>query len=233
MRSLGAEVIEEGRDYDESVKVAERLVAERGLFMAHSTNNPNVLAGAATITLEIVEQAAEQSRTSGQGVKRSGAAEHPIDAMVVAVGGGSQAVGALTVMRERLPDVPVYGVQAAKASAIHDSWHAGERLTRDSADTFADGLATRSTYDMTFPPLKDGLRGFVTATEAELAEAVRIYLRTTHNLVEGAGRRRPGRIAQARPRIGRQDRRGDHLGRQHRRSNPARGREQRDRLVII
>ena len=43
------------------------------------------------------------------------------------------------------------------ASAIHDSWHAKQRLTRPSADTFADGLATRSTYDMTWDALREGL----------------------------------------------------------------------------
>ncbi|HXK40370.1 MAG TPA: pyridoxal-phosphate dependent enzyme, partial [Candidatus Paceibacterota bacterium] len=57
----------------------------------------------------------------------------------------------------------------------------------DSANTFADGLATRMTYDMTFPALKEGLAGFVTASERELASALKLLLETTHSLVEGAG----------------------------------------------
>ena len=82
--------------------------------------------------------------------------------MVVAVGGGSQAVGALTAVRALRPTVEVFGVQAAGASAIHDAWHAGQpRLDRDRADTFADGLATAPTYELTFAPLREGLRGFV------------------------------------------------------------------------
>jgi threonine dehydratase len=81
----------------------------------------------------------------------------------------------------------VFGVQAAAASAIHDGWHAGAPVARDRADTFADGLATRHCYDLTFPALRAGLAGFVTATEAELADAVRTMIRTTHNLAEGAG----------------------------------------------
>jgi threonine dehydratase len=81
----------------------------------------------------------------------------------------------------------VYGVQASAASAIHDSWHAKERRTVASANTFADGLATRATYDLTWPALRDGLAGFVTVTEAELAAAIRSIIRTTHNLAEGAG----------------------------------------------
>jgi threonine dehydratase len=137
--------------------------------MVHSTNEPLVLAGAATLTLEILE------------------ARPKIEAIVVAVGGGSQAVGALTVVREMAPRVPVYGVQAERASAIHDSWHAGRVVTHYSADTFADGLATRQPYELTFPALAGGLSGFVTVGEAEIADCVRLLLRTTHNLAEGAG----------------------------------------------
>ena len=83
--------------------------------------------------------------------------------------------------------LPVYGVQAAGASAIHDAWHLGEPVSKPTADTFADGLATRNTYPFTFGPLREGLAGFVTVTEAEIAEALRLALRTTHTLVEGAG----------------------------------------------
>ncbi|MGH7569129.1 MAG: pyridoxal-phosphate dependent enzyme, partial [Gemmatimonadales bacterium] len=81
----------------------------------------------------------------------------------------------------------VYGVQAAGAAAIHDAWHAGRPRSYDAATTFADGLATRSTYELTFPALRAGLAGFVTVTDAEIADALRLLLRTTHSLVEGAG----------------------------------------------
>lgn len=168
MREFGAELIEEGRDYDEAVTVMQRLVKERRLTEVHSTNNRDVLAGAGTIALEIIDQAAE------------------LDAMVIAVGGGSQAVGALTVLRALRPDVPVYAVQAEGAAAIYESWRAGKPVTTESADTFADGIATRSSYAMTFPPLKHGLAGFVTVSDADIANAMRLLIRTTHNLVEPA-----------------------------------------------
>lgn len=169
MRALGARVIEEGRDYDESVQVAQRLMEREGATLAHSTNDRAVLAGAATLSLETFEAPVQ------------------LDAMVVVVGGGSQAVGALTIARALSPGTRVYAVQAAGASACHDSWHAGQRLTTDRADTFADGLATRGAYDLTFPTLQAGLAGFVTVTDTEIAEALRTLLRTTHTLVEGAG----------------------------------------------
>ncbi len=81
----------------------------------------------------------------------------------------------------------MYAVQAAGASAAHEKRNAGRRLTTPSADTFADGLATRATYDLTFPALQESLADFVTVTDAEIAEAMRLVLRTTHSLVEGAG----------------------------------------------
>ncbi|MGZ6143016.1 MAG: threonine ammonia-lyase, partial [Myxococcales bacterium] len=125
MRGWGAELIEEGDDYDQAVQVAERLVKERGMTMIHSTNNRHVIAGAATLALEMIEQ------------------QPTLDALVIGVGGGSQAVGALTVARAMRPGMQVFGVQAERASAIHDSWHAGKPLAGASANTFADGLATR------------------------------------------------------------------------------------------
>jgi threonine dehydratase len=78
-------------------------------------------------------------------------------------------------------------VQAKGASAIHDAWHLGRPVSLPSADTFADGLATRNTYAFTFGALREGLAGFVTVTDAEIADAVRLVLSTTHTLVEGAG----------------------------------------------
>ena len=169
MVALGAQLVEEGRDYDEALEVAHRLVAQDGQRMAHSTNDCHVIAGAGTLGLEMLEE------------------QPQLDALVIAVGGGSQAVGTLTAARELQPAARVYGVQAAGAAAIHDSWHAGRPIARDAAVTFADGLATRTPYDLTFPALRAGLAGFVAVTEAQIAEALRWLLRTTHTLVEGAG----------------------------------------------
>jgi threonine dehydratase len=183
MRALGASVVEEGRDYDEAVGVMQRIASREGRVIAHSTNEPLIVAGAGTMTLEILEQ------------------QPDLDALVIAVGGGSQAVGAMTVANALAPRLEVYGVQATGASAIHDSWHARERLTRPRADTFAEGVATRSTYDVTFPALQAGLAGFVTVTDAEIAEALRTIVSLTHNLVEGAGAMGFAALAKLRDRL--------------------------------
>ncbi len=169
MRAYGAELIEAGRDYDESLETVTELRQQRGLVPIHGTNNVHVIAGAGTITLEMLEQ------------------EPALEAIVIAVGGGSQAVGALTVARKLNRTLSVYGVQAEGAPAIYESWRAGQALDWPSADTFADGVATRAAYEMTFPALCAGLAGFVTVSDGAIAEALRMLLRTTHNLAEGAG----------------------------------------------
>jgi threonine dehydratase len=169
MRGFGAEVIEQGDDYDAAVLVADRLVRERGMTLVHSTNHRQVIAGAGTLALEMLEQ------------------EPSLEVLVLSVGGGSQAVGAMTVARAMRPELRVFGVQAERAAAIHDSWHKGRPLAGYTANTFADGVATRAVYELTFPALREGLAGFVKVSEGAIADAVRLLLRTTHNLAEGAG----------------------------------------------
>ncbi|HVH57744.1 MAG TPA: threonine/serine dehydratase [Vicinamibacterales bacterium] len=169
IRSWGAKVHEEGRDYDESLEAAFRIARSDGAAMAHGTNSPHVITGAGTMAVEMLEQ--------------SGG----LDALVVAVGGGSQAVGALTVARELAPGLPVYAAQAQGASATHDSWRLKRPTTTARADTFAEGVATRQPYSLTFATLLEGLADFVTVTDAELADAIRVIFGFTHNLVEGAG----------------------------------------------
>ena len=169
MRSWGATVVEDGRDYDESVQAMLRIARDEGKVVAHSTNDARVVAGAATMSLEMIEQ------SSG------------LDAIVIAVGGGSQSVGALTVARELAPQLKVYGAQTAGAPAIQASWIERTPLKTPRAETFAEGVATRQPYGLTFATLCEGLAGFTTVTDAELAETIRTILKLTHNLVEGAG----------------------------------------------
>lgn len=169
IRAMGAELIEEGANYDETSRACARIQAERGCTLIHGIHNRDVLAGAATMTLEIVEQQGD------------------LDALLIAVGGGSQAVGALTVAAALQPRMKVYAVGAEGAPAQYLSWKRGERLTDQPIDTFAEGIATGSAYEMTFDALKAGLAGFVTVSDAEMYQGIRDLIRITHNLPEGAG----------------------------------------------
>ena len=169
IRALGAELLEIGASYDETIQGCARIREERGLTLVHSTNNTHVIAGAGTMTLELLEQ------------------DSACDAVIIALGGGSQAVGAITVARERKPSLGVYAVGAASAPAQFESWQRGERLSGLPVATFAEGIATGSAYEMTFDALREGLAGFVTVSEASMYQSIRDLINLTHNVPEGAG----------------------------------------------
>lgn len=169
IRDLGATLHEEGADYDEAILAARRLVAETGATMVHGVNDRAVIAGAATMALEFLEQVPE------------------LDALVIAIGGGSQAVGALAVAQGLGHPVQVLGVASTGAPTQHDAWQAGERLAPTTpVATFAEGIATRATYDLTFAALRDGLAGFLLVPDAAIAAGMRTLLEVTRHLPEGA-----------------------------------------------
>ena len=169
MRAFGATVEEHGRDFDEARERVEALAAERGLRYVHSANEPLLVAGVATYALEIFEALPEA------------------DVVIVPVGGGSGASGVVTVRDALGARAEVIGVQAARADAFARSWRGPARVVGERADTFAEGVATRVTFDLPFGILKRGLADVVTLEEEELADGVRLALRATHNLAEGAG----------------------------------------------
>ena len=169
MRAYGAEVIEFGRDFDEARERVEQMQAERGLRYVHSANEPLLIAGVGTLALEIFEE------------------QPDVDVILVPIGGGSGASGCAIVRHGLGSRAKVIGVQAEGASAFAQSWRSGVRVVGDKVDTFAEGMATRVTFDLTFEILQKGLDDVVTLTEEELAGGVRLALRATHNLAEGAG----------------------------------------------
>jgi threonine dehydratase len=169
MRALGASVVEVGRDFDEAREHIEHVNSDNTLRYVHSANEPHLVAGVATYALEIFEQAPD------------------VDVVLVPIGGGSGACGCALVRTLVGSRAEVIGVQAAGADAFARSWRTGTRVVGAAADTFAEGMATRVTFDFTFGILRELLDDVVTLTEAELMEGVRLALRATHNLAEGAG----------------------------------------------
>jgi len=169
MRAFGAELVEFGRDFDEAREKVEQMQHERHLRYVHSANEPLLIAGVATYALEIFDEWPD------------------VDVILVPIGGGSGACGCCIVRSAFGSRAKVIGVQAERADAFARSWKGTARVVGDKADTFAEGMATRVTFDLTFGLLKSELDDVVTLTEDELAEGVRIALRTTHNLAEGAG----------------------------------------------
>ena len=169
MRAFGATVDEGGRDFDEARERCEGRAAATGARYVHSANEPLLIAGVATYALEIFE------------------AEPAVDVILVPLGGGSGACGNCLVRTALGSKARVIGLQAANADAFTRSFRTGTRVVGESAATFAEGMATRVTFDYTFGILQRELDDIVTLTEDELAEGVRLALRATHNLAEGAG----------------------------------------------
>lgn len=169
IRALGAVVDEGGKDFDEARERCEQRAADTGARYVHSANEPLLLAGVATYALEIFEALPD------------------VDVILVPIGGGSGACGNCLVRTALGARTKVIGVQAARADAFTRSFRTGTRVIGDTADTFAEGMATRVTFDLTFELLRRELDDIVVLDEDELAEGVRVALGTTHNLAEGAG----------------------------------------------
>jgi threonine dehydratase len=169
MRVFGAEVVEHGRDFDEAREFVEATAAREGRRYVHSANEPQLIAGVATCALEIFEELPD------------------VDRIFVPIGGGSGACGCGLVRTALGSKAEIVGVQATRADAFTRSWRGAERVSLDRAETFAEGIATRTTYDLTFAILRQELNDVVTLEEDELREAVVAAIRFTHNLAEGAG----------------------------------------------
>jgi threonine dehydratase len=168
MQSLGAEVIVRGRDFDEAREHCEALAAEHGYRYVHSGDEPDLIAGVGTETLEIVDDFPE------------------VDAIVVPIGGGSGAAGACIVAKATRPGIQVIGVQAEDAPAAYESWRARAMVSADCT-THAEGLATRVPFALPQRILQAQLDDFVLVSEDELREATRLMIEHTRNLVEPAG----------------------------------------------
>jgi len=168
MERLGAELVVHGRDFDEAREHCEALAREHGYRYIHSGNEPHLIAGVGTATLEILET------------------EPGIDVVVVPVGGGSGAAGACIAGKSIRAELEVIGVQSSAAPAAYRSWQARE-LLEDRMETRAEGLATRVACELPQRILWEHLDDFVLVDEGELDRAVLLMIEGTRNLVEAAG----------------------------------------------
>lgn len=169
LRRLGAEIIQAGRDFDECFAEARRFAERTGGHFVHSANEPDLIAGVATHTLEIME------------------AEPDVDVVIVPVGGGSGLCGACIAGKGIEPDLKVIGAQATGAPVVYESWMARELKALDHAETFAEGLATRTAFSLPAAILWGTVDDIVLVSDSEMRRAILALLETTHMLAEGAG----------------------------------------------
>jgi threonine dehydratase len=169
MRALGAEIIEHGEDYDEAREHCECIVAREGLRYVHSANEPDLIAGVGTYAMEIFDELPDP------------------DVIIVPIGLGSGICGSCIVTVARNPKTHVIGVQSELAPAVTLSWREGRRIETATPGTFAEGMATRIPADLTLAMMRKYVHDIVLVSDEALREAIRLLLRVTHNLAEGAG----------------------------------------------
>ena len=169
MRVSGATIVEHGDDYDDAREECERRAAATGTRYVHSGNEPYLIAGVATAALEVLLEKPD------------------LDVLIVPVGGGSGASGAALVAKTLRPEVAVIGVQAEGASAAYRAWRDHAPRTTERADTFAEGLATRTSFELPQRMLAVLLDDFVLVSDDELYAAMRLLLIEGHLVTEGAG----------------------------------------------
>ena len=169
IKSFGAEIVEEGKDFEEAKENAERLALEHGYKYIHSGNEPHLIAGVGTIGLEMIED------------------QQNLDAVIVPVGGGSGASGISTVYKTMSPETKIIGVQAEEAQSVYLSWRSGNMESTGKSKTFADGLATRSAFELPLEIMREKLDDFVLVSEDEMKAAIRLYVEKAHTIAEGAG----------------------------------------------
>lgn len=166
---LGAEIIEVGRDFDEAREWVERTAPAEGYRYIHSANEPHLIAGVATASLELIEEVPD------------------LDVIVVPVGAGSGACGHTIAAKAVNPRVEVIGVQATGAPAVARSWRERRMVALDTITTRAEGMATRVPFALTMGMMWERLDEMVLVTDEEMEEGIRILLETTRQVAEHAG----------------------------------------------
>lgn len=168
MRGMKAEVVFHGERFDDARVECERVAQETGARYVHSGNEPLLIAGVATYTLEMLEDVPD------------------LDVIIVPVGGGSGASAVCLVARTINPKIRVIGVQSESAPAAYESWR-NKKIMEAPNRTFAEGLATAVGFEMPQQILREMLDEFVLVKDEEIQMGMVWMVERAHTLAEGAG----------------------------------------------
>jgi threonine dehydratase len=168
MRALGAELIEFGHDFQAAREEAMRLAESRGLHAVPSFHRDLAL-GVSTYALELLGERPD------------------LDVLYVPIGQGSGVCGCIAARDALRLKTEIVGVQSTEAPAYALSFAAGHVVRTNSADTCADGVATRFPDEEALSVIVKGASRVALVSDDEVAAAIRAYWTDTHNLAEGAG----------------------------------------------
>jgi threonine dehydratase len=182
MRALGAELIEFGRDFQAAREEVMRRAESGGLHLVPSFHRDLAL-GVSTYALELLSERSD------------------LDVLYVPIGQGSGICGCIAARDALRLKTEIVGVQAAEAPAYALSFAAGYVVRTNSADTCADGMATRVPDEDALAVIASGAARITLVSEDEIASAIRAYWTDTHNLAEGAGAAALAAAMKERPRL--------------------------------
>src|SRR6266567_7487288 len=168
MQGMGVEVIFHGAIYDDAMQHCEALAREHGYRYIHSGNEPLLIAGVATETLEMLED------------------EPDLEVIIVPLGGGSGAAGVCIAAHAVNRHIQVIGVQSEAAPAAYETWRQ-RRLVDAPNRTFAEGLATGVAFELPQKILRELLYDFLLVSEEEIMRSMIWMIERAHTLAEGAG----------------------------------------------
>lgn len=168
MRALGAEVIEYGQDFQESVEYA-RYLADQLHYHFVPSYHKQLLLGVATAAYEFLQACPD------------------LDVIYIPIGQGS-GICAMALVKELIGHkAELVGVVTTKATAYYDSFQCGEPTSSEVSFTLADGLACKKAHPCAFEFMKSRVSRIVKVCEPSLSSAMRILFSDTHNVAEGAG----------------------------------------------
>lgn len=168
-RGYGAEVVTYNRYEANREELTSRLAAERGMTLIPPYDHADIIAGQGTAAKELFEEAGE------------------LDHFFVCLGGGGLLGGCALAARALAPNCKIYGVEPEAGDDGRQSMLAGERVKIEVPRTIADGAQTQQLGELTFAILQRDVTAVVTATDAQLVEAMRFYAERMKMVVEPTG----------------------------------------------
>jgi threonine dehydratase len=168
-RQYGAEVILEGNVFDEALAFALELNEKRGATFIHAFDDEAVIPGQGTVGLEILDQLPE------------------VEAVICPVGGGGLIAGVAMAVKEKNPNIAVYGVQTMACPSMKQSLIEQKPVAIKSAPTMADGIAVQKPGASNFEIVKKYVNDIVCVDEMEIARTMLLLLERNKLLVEGSG----------------------------------------------
>jgi threonine dehydratase len=169
IRRYGAQIHKVGHDSGISEIEARRTADERGLLYISPYNDPQIIGGQGTIGVEIARQLAQ------------------VDAVFVALGGGGLISGIATYLKAVNPAVQIIACSPSNSAVMQHSVATGQIIEEESLPTLSDGTAGGvEPGAITFPLVRDLVDRYVDVSEAEIGAALRLFLETHHQLIEGA-----------------------------------------------